>query len=84
VRRLRLYEVDVVQGSSSGAPLGGEKVVCVDAETVPPPPPPTAPPHPYMSDVIAQMRSDGVTHIKAVLPCAAESRTSVGLYRRHC
>jgi ferrochelatase len=38
--------------------------------------------HPYIADVIAQMRSDGVTHIKAVCLAPQNSRTSVGLYRR--
>ena len=38
--------------------------------------------HPYIADVIAQMRIDGVTHIKAVCLAPQNSRTSVGLYRR--
>jgi ferrochelatase len=38
--------------------------------------------HPYIADVVAQMRSDGVTHIKAVCLAPQNSRTSVGLYRR--
>ena len=38
--------------------------------------------HPYISDVVAQMRRDGVTHIKAVCLAPQNSRTSVGLYRR--
>jgi ferrochelatase len=38
--------------------------------------------HPYIADVIAQMRRDGVTHIKAVCLAPQNSRTSVGLYRR--
>jgi ferrochelatase len=38
--------------------------------------------HPYIADVIAQMRKDGVTHIKAVCLAPQNSRTSVGLYRR--
>jgi ferrochelatase len=38
--------------------------------------------HPYIADVIAQMRLDGVTHIKAVCLAPQNSRTSVGLYRR--
>jgi ferrochelatase len=38
--------------------------------------------HPYIVDVIAQMRLDGVTHIKAVCMAPQNSRTSVGLYRR--
>jgi ferrochelatase len=38
--------------------------------------------HPYIADVIAQMRLDGVAHIKAVCLAPQNSRTSVGLYRR--
>jgi ferrochelatase len=38
--------------------------------------------HPYIADVIAQMRLDSVTHIKAVCLAPQNSRTSVGLYRR--
>ncbi len=38
--------------------------------------------HPYIADVISQMRRDGVTHIKAVCLAPQNSRTSVGLYRR--
>ena len=38
--------------------------------------------HPYIADVVAQMRTDGVTHIKAVCLAPQNSRTSVGLYRR--
>jgi ferrochelatase len=38
--------------------------------------------HPYIADVIAQMRLDGVTHIKAICLAPQNSRTSVGLYRR--
>jgi ferrochelatase len=38
--------------------------------------------HPYIADVIAQMRKDGVTHLKAVCLAPQNSRTSVGLYRR--
>lgn len=38
--------------------------------------------HPYIADVIAQMRMDGVTRIKAVCLAPQNSRTSVGLYRR--
>jgi protoporphyrin/coproporphyrin ferrochelatase len=38
--------------------------------------------HPYISDVVAEMRLDGVTHIKAVCLAPQNSRTSVGLYRR--
>jgi protoporphyrin/coproporphyrin ferrochelatase len=38
--------------------------------------------HPYIADVVAQMRVDGVTHIKAICLAPQNSRTSVGLYRR--
>lgn len=38
--------------------------------------------HPYIADVIAQMRLDGITHIKAVCLAPQNSRTSVGLYRK--
>jgi len=38
--------------------------------------------HPYITDVVAQMRMDGVTHIKAICLAPQNSRTSVGLYRR--
>jgi protoporphyrin/coproporphyrin ferrochelatase len=38
--------------------------------------------HPYINDVVAQMRRDGVTRIKAVCLAPQNSRTSVGLYRR--
>ena len=38
--------------------------------------------HPYIADVVARMRIDGVTHIKAVCLAPQNSRTSVGLYRR--
>jgi ferrochelatase len=38
--------------------------------------------HPYIADAVAQMRMDGVTHIKAVCLAPQNSRTSVGLYRR--
>ena len=38
--------------------------------------------HPYIADVIAQMRLDGVTHIKAICLAPQNSRTSVGLYRK--
>ncbi|WP_213804752.1 ferrochelatase [Granulicella sp. dw_53] len=38
--------------------------------------------HPYIADVVAQMRADGVTHIKAICLAPQNSRTSVGLYRR--
>jgi protoporphyrin/coproporphyrin ferrochelatase len=38
--------------------------------------------HPYIADVVGQMRRDGVTHVKAVCLAPQNSRTSVGLYRR--
>jgi ferrochelatase len=38
--------------------------------------------HPYIADVVAQMRADGVTCIKALCLAPQNSRTSVGLYRR--
>jgi ferrochelatase len=38
--------------------------------------------HPYIADVVAQMRLDGVTRIKAVCLAPQNSRTSVGLHRR--
>jgi protoporphyrin/coproporphyrin ferrochelatase len=38
--------------------------------------------HPYIADVVAQMRRDGVTHLKAICLAPQNSRTSVGLYRR--
>ncbi len=37
--------------------------------------------HPYIADVVAQMRADGVTKIKAICLAPQNSRTSVGLYR---
>lgn len=37
---------------------------------------------PYIADVVAQMRADGVTSIRAVCLAPQNSRTSVGLYRR--
>jgi ferrochelatase len=38
--------------------------------------------HPYIADVVEQMRLDGITSIKAVCLAPQNSRTSVGLYRR--
>jgi protoporphyrin/coproporphyrin ferrochelatase len=38
--------------------------------------------HPYIAEVVAEMRRDGITHIKAVCLAPQNSRTSVGLYRR--
>ncbi len=37
---------------------------------------------PYIADVVAQMRSDGITEIRAICLAPQNSRTSVGLYRR--
>jgi ferrochelatase len=38
--------------------------------------------HPFITYVIAQMRADGVTHIKALCLAPQNSRTSTGLYRK--
>jgi ferrochelatase len=38
--------------------------------------------HPYIADVVEQMRVDGVTHVRAICLAPQNSRTSVGLYRR--
>ncbi len=38
--------------------------------------------HPYIADVIAQMRIDGITSFRAICLAPQNSRTSVGLYRR--
>ena len=38
--------------------------------------------HPYIADVLAQMRADGVKRFKAICLAPQNSRTSVGLYRR--
>ncbi|NYF78130.1 ferrochelatase [Granulicella arctica] len=38
--------------------------------------------HPYIADVVAQMRADGVTQFKAICLAPQNSRTSVGLYRK--
>lgn len=38
--------------------------------------------HPYIADVMAQMKADGVKRFKAVCLAPQNSRTSVGLYRR--
>ena len=38
--------------------------------------------HPYIADVIAQMRADGVRRFKAICLAPQYSRTSVGLYRK--
>lgn len=38
--------------------------------------------HPYITDVVAQIRSDGITRLIAVCLAPQNSRTSIGLYRR--
>lgn len=38
--------------------------------------------HPYIADVVAQMRADGVKRFKAICLAPQNSRTSVGLYRK--
>ncbi len=38
--------------------------------------------HPFIADVVAQMRADGVKRFKAVCLAPQNSRTSVGLYRK--
>ena len=38
--------------------------------------------HPFIEDVVAEMRADGVTRIKALCLAPQNSRTSVGLYRK--
>ena len=38
--------------------------------------------HPYIADVVAKMRTDGVTRIIAICLAPQNSRTSIGLYRR--
>lgn len=38
--------------------------------------------HPYIADVVAQMKRDGVTRFRAVCLAPQNSRTSVGLYRK--
>ena len=38
--------------------------------------------HPYIADVVAQMRADGVQRFKAICLAPQYSRTSVGLYRK--
>ena len=37
--------------------------------------------HPYIAEVVAQMRRDGITRFKAICLAPQNSRTSVGLYR---
>jgi ferrochelatase len=38
--------------------------------------------HPFIADVLAEMRRDGITRCKAICLAPQNSRTSVGLYRR--
>ena len=38
--------------------------------------------HPYIADVVAQMKRDGITHAKVLCLAPQNSRTSTGLYRR--
>jgi ferrochelatase len=38
--------------------------------------------HPYIADVVAQMRADGITRFRALCLAPQNSRTSTGLYRR--
>jgi ferrochelatase len=38
--------------------------------------------HPFIADVVAQMKSDGVTHATVLCLAPQNSRTSTGLYRR--
>jgi ferrochelatase len=38
--------------------------------------------HPYIADVVAQIRADGITRLIAVCLAPQNSRTSIGLYRR--
>jgi ferrochelatase len=38
--------------------------------------------HPYIADVVEQMRADGVRRFKAICLAPQNSRTSVGLYRK--
>ena len=38
--------------------------------------------HPYIADVVAQMKADGVRHAKVLCLAPQNSRTSTGLYRR--
>src|SRR5258706_6615856 len=61
----------MMQGHLLEQALGGEKVYVGMRNW-----------HPYIADVIGQMRLDGVRHIKAVCLAPQNSRTSVGLYRR--
>lgn len=61
----------MVQGHLLGKALGTERVYVGMRNW-----------HPYIADVINEMRTDGVTHFKAVCLAPQNSRTSVGLYRR--
>jgi ferrochelatase len=38
--------------------------------------------HPFIADTVAQMRSDGVTHVRVLCLAPQNSRTSTGLYKR--
>ena len=38
--------------------------------------------HPYIADVVAQMKSDGITHARVLCLAPQNSRTSTGLYRK--
>ncbi len=38
--------------------------------------------HPYIADVVARMKADGITHAKVLCLAPQNSRTSTGLYRR--
>jgi ferrochelatase len=38
--------------------------------------------HPYIAEVVAQMKSDGITHARVLCLAPQYSRTSTGLYRR--
>jgi ferrochelatase len=38
--------------------------------------------HPYIADVVAQMKADGVSHARVLCLAPQNSRTSTGLYRR--
>jgi ferrochelatase len=61
----------ITQGHLLEQALGGEKVYVGMRNW-----------RPYIADVLAQMRIDGVTRIKAVCLAPQNSRTSVGLYRQ--
>ena len=38
--------------------------------------------HPFIADVVGQIRADGITHLIAICLAPQNSRTSIGLYRR--